>query len=270
MNLTKAKYSGFCFGVKKALDIVDNLKGDNAYILGELIHNPQVIEKLKERGIQILEDINDITKGTIVISAHGMPDSAIKQCKGLNVIDATCPLVKKVHMISKEFETEGFTTLIFGDKHHQEVKGTAGNLKDCLIASNIEELKALDLNRKIGIVSQTTQEVEEFNQIVDYVKDKAKETKVYNTICSATRQRQEAAAELAKTMDLVIVIGGYNSANTVKLKDICSEITETKHIESADELKEEWFKGKQNIGITAGASTPEWVIEEVIDKISSF
>tara|TARA_Y100000310_G_scaffold123899_1_gene122663 strand:+ start:9606 stop:10418 length:813 start_codon:yes stop_codon:yes gene_type:complete len=270
MNLTKAKYSGFCFGVKNALDTVNNLKGDNIYILGELIHNPQVIGKLKEKGIKILENINEVDKGTIVISAHGMPDSVIKQCEGLNVIDATCPLVKKVHDISKELEKEGFTTLIFGDKNHQEVKGTAGNLKDCLIVSSIEELKTLDLNKKIGIVSQTTQEVEKFNQIVDYVKDKAKETKVHNTICSATRLRQEAAAELAKKVNLVVVIGGYNSANTVKLKDICSRITDTKHIESADELKEEWFKDKENIGITAGASTPEWVIEEVVNKISSF
>ena len=139
-----------------------------------------------------------------------------------------------------------------------------------MIVSSIEELKTLDLNKKIGIVSQTTQEVEKFNQIVDYVKDKAKETKVHNTICSATRLRQEAAAELAKKVNLVVVIGGYNSANTVKLKDICSRITDTKHIESADELKEEWFKDKENIGITAGASTPEWVIEEVVNKISSF
>ena len=240
-------------------------------MLGKLIHNPQVVGGLKKDGIRFIEDIKEVRKGTIVISAHGVPDGAINRIKqeGLRLIDTTCPLVRNVHNITKNLEKEGYTIIIFGDKDHTEVKGIEGNLKNPIITSSIEELEDIKKG-KYALVSQTTQDVSAFNELSKKLKTKIKDLVVIDTICSATKLRQENAKKLAKDVDLMVVIGGYNSANTKRLKEICSKIVETKHIEKADELKKEWFKSNENIGICAGASTPEKVITEVLDKIKEF
>ena len=272
MKIIRAEESGFCFGVKKALDRINSIKTkENIYVLGNLIHNPQVIAELKEQGIRFIESLDEIKDGTLVISAHGVSDNLLNKAKetGLDIIDTTCPLVRNVHNITKDLEKQGYKIIIFGDKNHTEVKGIQGNLNEPLIISNIEELNNLEKG-KYALVSQTTQDVLEFTKLSSSLKEKIKNLVIKDTICSATKLRQENALKVAAQADLMIVIGGYNSANTKRLKEICSKITETKHIESKGELNHEWFKNKQTIGITAGASTPEKVIQEVTDAIAKF
>ena len=272
MNIRLAEESGFCFGVKKALDRVDAiLDKKNVYVLGKLIHNPQVIGDLKKEGVKFVDSIDEIKEGTLVISAHGASDDVIWEGKGkeLKMIDTTCPLVKNVHNITKNLEMQGYRIIIFGDKEHTEVKGIEGNLKDPIIINSVSELDELK-EGKYALVSQTTQDVVEFNEISEELKKKVKDLIISDTICSATKARQENTKKLAEEVELMIVIGGYNSANTKRLKDICNKITETKHIENSGDLRKEWFKDKENIGITAGASTPESVVKNVIDKIKEF
>ena len=272
MKIIRAEESGFCFGVKKALDRIDSIKHkEDICVLGKLIHNPQVIDELKQQGIRFVETLDEVKGRTLVISAHGVSDDVLTLAKekGLDIIDTTCPLVKNVHNITKDLEKQGYRIIIFGDKNHTEVQGIQGNLNNPIIISSIEELNHLE-NGKYALVSQTTQEVIEFNRLSENIKKKIKDVVIKDTICSATKHRQENALKVASQADLMIVIGGYNSANTKRLKDICSRIVETKHIESKDKLNREWFKNKQTIGITAGASTPEKVIQGVIDTIEKF
>jgi 4-hydroxy-3-methylbut-2-enyl diphosphate reductase len=274
MKITIAKNSGFCFGVKRALDEVRKLrKRDDIYVLGKLIHNPQVLRELEEGGIKSVESIDKIKEGnTIIISAHGVPDNLIEKLKGkgFEVVDSTCPLVKKVHALAKEAEKDGCRVIIFGDKEHTEVKGISGNLKNPIIISDIAEARNLDKGKKYCLVSQTTQNIEKFNQLVRELKKAIPDLRVHDTICIPTKQRQQSSVELAKNSDVMIVIGGKISANTKKLVQRCAEFTETHHIETEKELKREWFESKENIGVTAGASTPDYVIRNVVERIEKW
>ena len=199
MKISIAKNSGFCFGVKKALDKVERIKGGNkTYILGHLIHNKQVINKLRKKGIKIIDNVDNISKGTIVISAHGVPDKLKEDIrkKKLKIIDTTCPLVEKVHIITKKLEKEGYKIIIFGDKEHTEVKGIAGNLKNPIIIDDKPEIK--ELNKKYAFVSQTTKDQEKFNEIAEKLKMRIKGLRIEDTICLATKLRQNDAKELSK------------------------------------------------------------------------
>ena len=270
MNIKLAEESGFCFGVKKALDRIKGIVDkNNVYVLGKLIHNPQVISELKKEGVRFVDDVEDVDEGVLVISAHGVSDDVISkaEAKGLEIIDTTCPLVKNVHNITKEMERHGYRIIIFGDREHTEVKGIKGNLMNPVIVSDVSELSGLKDGR-YALVSQTTQDISKFNSVSEKLKERFKDLVVSDTICSATKLRQESAEKISKEVELMIVIGGYNSANTKRLADICSDFVSTKHIEGAAELREEWFKGKENIGVTAGASTPEGVVREVIEGIN--
>ena len=275
MKISIAENAGFCFGVRRAIDNIENMKKlnkKNIYVLGKLIHNPQVVKDLENQGVKSIDNTEDIDKDcTIVITAHGVPDKKISEIKekGFEVIDLTCPLVKKVHNITKQAEKQGYKVIIFGDKDHIEVKGIKGNLKDAIIISNLNDIKKLDPKSKYFLVSQTTQNVTKFNSIVEYLKKLINNMEVCDTVCMPTKKRQSSSVELAKKSDLMIVIGGKISANTKKLAQRCSEFAETKHIETEKELKKEWFKGKNNVGITAGASTPDYIIKKVIDRIKN-
>ena len=268
MKIICAENMGFCFGVKRALDMV--LKERDAYTLGQLIHNPQVVELLEKRGIKVVNSIDEADK-TLIITAHGTSKSIIEKAKknGLRIIDTTCPLVKRVHELAGEFDKKGYKIILLGDKEHQEVKGTASNAKDVTTVNSAEEARKLKFN-KACFLSQTTQSMEKFNSTSKILKKNIPYLKVFNTICDATKKRQDSAVKLAKKTDMMIVVGGYNSANTKMLSQICSRIVETKHIEKADELDKEWFKNKRIVGLTAGASTPGWVIRQVKDKIEKY
>ena len=271
MNIQIADNAGYCFGVKRAMKIIEDIDQENVFVLGKLIHNPQVIGSLEKKGIKSIENIENLPEdSTIIISAHGVDDKTKKELKEGNfrIIDSTCPLVENVHKITKEAEKEGCKIIIFGDKNHTEVKGIAGNLKEPIIISHIDEIKNIDNNKKFCLVSQTTQNTDKFNRVAKGLKS-GLNLKVVDTICMPTKQRQSSSTELAKKSDLMIVIGGKISANTKRLAQRCEEFTETYHIETEEELKKEWFKGKENIGVTAGASTPDYLIKKVYGKIKN-
>jgi len=267
MKVICAENMGFCFGVKRALDMA--LKEKNAYTLGQLIHNPQVVELLEKRGIKVVNSVYEANK-TLIITAHGTLKSNIEKAKerGLKIIDTTCPLVRRVHDLAKSFDNKNYKIILIGDKDHSEVKGIVSNADNTVVIKSPEEARGLRFN-KACVLSQTTQSTDNFNKVVNVLKKNIPNLKVFNTICDATKKRQDSAIELAKKVDFMIVVGGYNSANTKMLSQICSKIVETKHIETADEIDEEWLKNKKAVGLTAGASTPSWVIKDIRIKIEA-
>lgn len=270
MKTILAPKAGFCFGVKRALDLAMQTAREtnkSIYTLGPLIHNPQVVEDLSKKGIKVVKDLSDIPEGVIIIRSHGVGPDIIDNARDrdLQVIDATCPFVKKAQELAKELNDQGYQVVVVGDKEHPEVTGIIGWTGHTgIVVETPEQAEKLQPLKKIGIISQTTQPEENFNNIASVLQEKAEEVKAYNTICHATRDRQYAAAELARKVDVMIVIGGKNSANTQKLARLCAQTgTPTHHIETAAEFKREWLTDKKLIGITAGASTPDWIIEEV-------
>ena len=267
MKVIIAPNSGFCFGVKRAVDAA--LTQRDSYTLGPLIHNPQTIEQLKERGIKAIDSIDDIDKGTLLIRTHGVPGQIIEKSKnkGLEVIDLTCPFVKKAQDVAIKAEKEGYKVVVIGDKQHPEVKGITGNLSNYEIIESPDQVKKH--YDKIWVVVQTTQLEDNFKAILSELNGKAKEIKVTKTICNATEERQMNARKLANNADMMIVVGGKNSANTNKLAFLCKGIIDTKHIESDEELKPEWFRHKKTVGITAGASTPHWLIKKIANRIEN-
>ncbi|MFO8015962.1 MAG: 4-hydroxy-3-methylbut-2-enyl diphosphate reductase [Candidatus Woesearchaeota archaeon] len=275
MKVMLARNYGMCFGVRRALDIaLDAGKKNNGkriYTYGPLVHNKDVVDLLESRGIHSVDSIDDISDpdgAVLIIRAHGVPDSDYTRAeeKGMEVIDATCPFVAKAKTKAKELEREGLNVVILGQKDHPEVRGIAESLRSPVIIVSPDDINRLD-GDDYGLVSQTTQSGSTFDSIVEGFMSQGKRVKAINTICSATIKRQESAKETAGNADVMLVIGGMNSANTGRLADICSGMTETKHIERAEDLKNEWFEGRDTVGITAGASTPDWIVEGVINKL---
>ncbi len=273
MQIIEAQYAGFCSGVERAYRIaIDSVRaGKKVYMLGNLVHNRQVVDKLRSAGIETIRELNEIGsgKGILLISAHGVGSTVYEEAKqlGLEIIDTTCPWVKKAQRIAKELAEEGRTIILVGDKGHPEVKGIVGwSSGKAVVIENIKDLNSLSLysEDKVGVLAQTTQAEEHFKSLVSELKKKVKDVKEFDTICGATTKRQTAAVELARSVDLMLVVGDKMSANTKRLTELCRATgTETHQIETAEEIDVVWLKGKKKIGLTAGASTPEWVIEEV-------
>src|SRR3989338_8476289 len=263
MKISIAKSYGFCWGVRRAIDIAESIDGreKGVNVLGRLIHNPQEVERLNKIGIQIKENIGEISGKTVIITSHGVPDSTIENAKtkGFNVVDTTCPLVKSVHNITKNFDKKGYKIIIYGDKNHIEVKGIGGNLSSYIVIKNHDELPEPNPDDNYLLVSQTTMAVDEFLKVAQELKKKIPNLKVVDTICAPTKKKQSSARELSKQVDIMIVVGGYMSSNTKKLAAVSSEYVETHHIERPEEIKKEWLTGKNHVGITAGASTPDYV-----------
>lgn len=272
MEIKLARSYGFCFGVKRAIRIAENSK--NASTIGPLIHNNEEIKRLKTNfNVDTLEDVsqaNDVKKA--IIRTHGITKGDLNTLKnsGTEVIDATCPYVTKPQEICEQMSQEGYDVVIFGDSNHPEVKGVQSYaINGAKVVNSVEDLKKIRLNNKIAIVAQTTRKVEEFLNIVSYLTSNYKEVRVFNTICNATLENQDAAKELSKEADIMVVIGGKNSSNTKQLFSLAKEnCSESFLIENENELESEWFINKNLCGITAGASTPDWIIEKVIGKIS--
>jgi len=274
MKIVVAKTAGFCFGVKRAVDMAFDMvkKGQKGiYMLGPIIHNPQVIEKLKEEGISAIEDINKPGIKAIIIRTHGIPLDIMKKIstKGYEVIDATCPFVKKAQHYAKLLKDEGYQVIILGDRGHPEVQGLMSYAgEDAIVVNDKEPLQKI--KRNVGIVVQTTQPIDALKKLFEKVIEQAKDVKVYNTICNSTALRLKETEEMSKGVDIMLVVGGKNSANTTQLAKLCQSLSVTTyHIETSDELSPEWFKGAKKVGITAGASTPDWIIDDVIKKVST-
>lgn len=276
MKIYLAEHRGFCYGVKRAVETVERHVGsaEQTVTLGPIIHNPQLVNRLAEQGIGVAKHLDEIQGGTVIIRSHGVGPGIYKeaQAKNLHLVDATCPHVKKAQQSAFELVNAGFTVVIVGERNHPEVKSIvewAGG--DAAIVESVAEAAAVPPATRLGIVAQTTFPGELFNQIVDTLKSKCDELRVERTICTATDLRQQAAVKLAATVDMVLVVGGKNSANTARLADLCRQAgAVVHHIETADELQREWFKAVEKVGVTAGASTPDWIIQEVCDKMEEF
>ena len=271
MKIKLAENYGFCFGVKRAIKITEEAKDSKT--IGPLIHNKKEIERLKkEYSVGVIEDIDKIKKGEkVVIRTHGIPKDKLKALlkKDVDIVDATCPYVTKPQKIVEKMSKEGYSIVIFGDINHPEIKGVMSYALNPIVVLNKEELYDKELKDKVATVAQTTRKFDEYKKIVDYLLQKCKEVRVFNTICNATFYNQNAAKKLSKEADIMIVIGGKNSSNTKQLYTICKENCNDSYlIEDESEVKNEWFIGKNMCGITAGASTPDWIVQKVIDKVS--
>lgn len=285
-EITLAKFAGFCYGVKRAVETVKKLKNDypnrNICVLGELIHNTQVIDELNAMGIKSLKELPQKGDGICVVRSHGERPEVFEQIKnvGFEVYDLTCPDVKKVQQKAIELAKDGYYLVIVGKATHPEVIAIEANAKqfgeNVLVATEVEELKPYESElksaKKIGVVVQTTQMLSTLNKIVEYLTPLTKELLIANTICKSTSMRQSEAKELAQSSDLMIVVGSKKSANTTHLAEILKNITPTIHIETEKELDnhKDLIEKAQKISITAGASTPDSVIDKVINKIKCY
>jgi len=273
MEIILAKEYGFCFGVRRAISLAEDAlrSGKKVASLGPIIHNSLEVSRLESMGLRVIEDINDLNpEESLLIRSHGAPLDVISELKrrSTDIIDATCPLVARAQRMVDFLSSEGYTVIIAGEQGHPEVKGLVsyGRGKTFVVSSS-EEIPDLP-GEKIGIVGQTTFSIDRFREIVGEIVSKSWEVRIFNTLCNASRKRQIAVEELVEKTDVIIVIGGKNSANTRRLVEIAeSKGATVYHIESWDEVLPDWFIGKEKIGITAGASTPDWVIEKVLDKI---
>lgn len=278
MKVTLADALGTCFGVEDAItEAMDPKFRGNLTIIGQLVHNPQVVQALRENGVEIVDSVNaEISTPNIMITAHGAAKSVHERAlnRGFKVFDATCPLVMKVHKSVARLEAEGFFPVVIGQESHVEVRGIVTDLKDYAVISDENDFYKIKDKPKIGIVSQTTNQIKSVLAIVEKIKalpnsdGSAKDVRFVDTVCKPTKDRQTAVEKLAGEVDLMIVVGGYNSSNTKKLKKVCDDRgLASFHIESPAQLEEAWFKGVKHVGVTAGTSTPARIIDEVYQRI---
>lgn len=274
MKIKVAESAGYCYGVERAMKLAHQAKkefGTRIFTLGPLIHNPQAVEELRSHGIMAIEAYDDLKAGDVlVIRSHGVDPAVIKKLneRGVRVIDATCPFVKKAQKKAEELVASDYRVVIIGEPNHPEVAGIMAYAKNkAVVVQDKSDIKKL--SGKIGVVVQTTQSLETLKSIASELLGQANELNVHNTICDATIKRQENAHELAGNVDVMIVVGGYNSANTARLAKICEQTgTRTHHIETPEEIRDEWFDNCSSVGITAGASTPDRFLNSVVKHIS--
>lgn len=271
MLVHTAKKAGFCFGVRRAIDIAMQTAAKQnrpIYSLGPLIHNPQVVDELGRKGITVVRRVDgDLEPGTLIIRSHGVAPGLLQAAEdlGFKVVDATCPFVKRAQRLAHELTADGYQVIVIGDREHPEVRGIVGWTGGAaLVVENSEEAAALPVFDKVGVVAQTTQPHSDFEAVVAVLRERMGEVAVSNTICNAVAERQKAVLDLAREVEVMVVVGGAESANTRKLTRLCRGTgTPTYQIETGDQLVPEWFRGVRVAGLTAGASTPDWIIEEV-------
>lgn len=273
LKIEIAEHAGYCYGVERALKITREaaaqLSGD-IYTLGPIIHNPAVVRELTQKGVKAIDDLGRITSGTVIIRSHGVEPGVLKEAenKGLKVVDATCPFVKKAQQCAKKLLNEGYQVVIVGERNHPEIIGIKGYAGDNAVVVEMDDQPPKDLGDRIGIVVQTTQSPSSLQKAINHLLPTASELKVFNTICSATYLRQEGAHLLASRADVIFVVGGRNSANTSRLVTICEEAgARVHHIETEEEIDPAWISGSSIVGITGGASTPEYQIKNVSKRL---
>ncbi|MCD4814436.1 4-hydroxy-3-methylbut-2-enyl diphosphate reductase [bacterium] len=274
MKITLAKHAGHCFGVKaamkKAFETAES-GHDAIHTLGPIIHNPQVVEKLEKEGVFAVKNLSEISKGVIIIRSHGVSPDVLEEAaaRGLSIVDATCTFVQRAHKLAKELVEQGYDLLILGDAAHPEVEGILGAVKGAaLVISSAEEVVALPRKSKYGLIAQTTQSLENLQAVTSALLTRTTTLKVMNTICNATTDLQAETQMLAKEVDIMLVVGGRNSANTSRLAEISRTAgVQTYHIETADEIQGSWLEKMNHVGVTAGTSTPDWIINDVMERI---
>lgn len=278
MKIVLAQHAGFCFGVKRATTMAfEAVEGAQGTIcsLGPIIHSPQLVARLAEKGVQVVEQVEDLPDARVIVRSHGVTATELEalQQRGVAIVDATCPFVKKAQEHAALLGREGYDLVLVGEADHPEVQGIVsyarGGAGQVYIVGSRADAEALPACGRIGLVAQTTQSQTNLREVVEVCLGKCRELRVFNTICDATTVRQDEAARIAREVDLMLVIGGHNSANTNRLASISLALQpRTYHVETAAELRPEWFFGVDSVGITAGASTPRWIIDEVVESVA--
>jgi 4-hydroxy-3-methylbut-2-enyl diphosphate reductase len=280
LRIIRASEMGFCFGVRRAVDMMEEAVRDRGELvsLGSVVHNPQVVEKLRNAGLDLITDVSQAHAGKpVAISAHGVGPEVIDslEARGIEVLDTTCPIVTRSQQWAKRLSEEGFAVVIFGDPNHKEVRGVQGWAKGrVLVVASEQEVGLLpdDFPSRVGVLSQTTETEARFasfmKKLFEVNMDRISELRVLNTLCHATTAQQAATMHLAGQVSLMIVAGGRDSANTRHLAVVSRECgVETYHIETADEIQASWLQGHESVGVTAGASTPDFVIDQVVERL---
>ncbi len=274
MKIHLTESAGCCFGVKRAITMALEAaaSGDRPlYMLGDIVHNEHVVRQITASGIRVVDSLDQIDSGALLIRAHGaVPDQYdAAQKKGLHILDATCPLVLEIHNIARELQRDGYTIIVIGDHGHDEVVGIAGQVQTNLIVATPEDAEKLEKISRIGVVVQSTQNIDDVQHIIGVLAGKCRELRFVNTICPATTARQRDIRRLPQEYDVVIIIGSFTSANTCRLTEISRGINpRTYQVESADDVQSIWFEGAASVGVSAGASTPDDVIQSVLEAIS--
>lgn len=276
MKVIVAEKCGFCHGVRNAISIAEEIltQENDVYSLGPIIHNKDVVERLAKMGLKTVDRAEEIQSGTVIIRSHGAAPEQIEKLRerGLNIIDATCVLVKRVQEIAKGLDCDGYKVVIIGEENHPEVQAVVGCAKDVIVIAGEPDLYKLPQNAKLGVVCQTTQSPEHFGKVLGAIgRCNFSELKVINTLCKEAIKRQESAAQLCKQVDVMFVLGGLESANTRRLAELCTEVNkQTYHLQNWNELDKNILSGKNTAGVTAGASTPEWIIAEFMRNLEAF
>jgi 4-hydroxy-3-methylbut-2-enyl diphosphate reductase len=270
-----ARHAGVCYGVERALKLAEEAatRGRPVHTLGPLIHNPQAVQALRERGVEVAACLEEADDGTLVIRSHGVAPQIIAEARerGLDVVDATCPHVSKAHEAAAQLVADGYKVVIVGEGKHPEVEGIMAHAGgEAIVVESASDLPDILPSRRIGVVVQTTQTLQRLTEVVEALLPRISELRVHNTICSATGKRQQSAEELASSVDVMVVVGGHNSGNTTRLVEICRAVNpRVHHVETADELDPTWFADASSVGVTAGASTPDEQIEGVIRAVEA-
>ena len=275
-RVIRAAHLGMCFGVRDAISLaLEKTQAEPITILGELVHNPIVLDQLRSQGVQIEHQLTNVRTSTVMITAHGASEKAMAAVRerGLNVVEATCPLVHHAHRVVTQMVRDGYHPIIVGKRDHVEVRGMTEDLAEFDVVLSEDDVTALRERPKFGIAAQTTQPIHWVRYLVGLICIRFPNAQIrfVDTVCQPTKQRQTAATDLAQNSDVVIVIGGANSNNTRELVKTCSEFCDrVHHIQSADDLRQDWFDGVKTVGLTAGTSTPDWVIETVETRLKEW
>ncbi len=275
MKVLIAQKCGFCHGVRNAIRVANQTLEDEreVYCLGPIIHNRDMVEQLSQNGLKTVDSAGEILAGTVLIRSHGAAPEQIKKLreKGLNIVDATCVLVKRVQHIATEFEKEGYKVVIIGEEDHPEVRAVVGCARDVIVITDESDIYKLPKQAKLGIICQTTQSPEHFGKMLGAIgQSDFSELKVINTLCKEAIKRQESAVQLCRQVDIMFVLGGLESANTKRLAELCRTVNkQTYHLQNWNELDKNLLSGKTTAGVTAGASTPDWIIDEFVKNLGT-
>ncbi|MBN1795319.1 MAG: 4-hydroxy-3-methylbut-2-enyl diphosphate reductase [Sedimentisphaerales bacterium] len=276
MEVIVAEKCGFCAGVTNAIKLAEKVLQEKKQIcsLGPIIHNNDVVSKLADMGLETVENIDQIKSGTVLIRSHGAAPAQIEQLKerGLEIVNATCVLVKRVQKIASELESQGYKVVLLGNKDHPEVKAVVGSAKDVTVVADKEDLHKLPKDSMLGVICQTTQSLEYFCDMLRAIcLCGFREIRAINTLCEEAIKRQQSAVDLCKKVDIMFVLGGLNSANTRKLAELCRQYnSETYHLQNWSGFDKSKLLGKTKAGVTAGASTPQWIIAEFVRKLKEY
>ncbi len=275
MKVLVAEKCGFCHGVRNAISVAEKILATEKHVfsLGPIIHNRDVVERLAKDGLQTVNNVEEIHSGTVLIRSHGAAPAQIAKLRGkrLNIVDATCVLVKRVQHIAGELEKEGYKLVIIGEENHPEVQAVVGCAQDAVVIADEPDLHKLPPNARLGVVCQTTQDPERFGRMLGaIVRGSFSEMKVINTLCQEAIKRQESAVKLCKQVEIMFVLGGLESANTRRLAELCSKFNrQTYHLQNWSELDTHVLAGKKTAGVTAGASTPDWIVDEFVRNLEA-